>query len=58
MDTYADDLAKLVEELDLKNAIRVGHSRRHRADQHGFRHTFRAVTADIGGDFTHKGTET
>jgi non-heme chloroperoxidase len=26
MDTYADDLAKLVEKLDLKNAIHVGHS--------------------------------
>ena len=26
MDTYADDLAKLVKELDLKNAIHVGHS--------------------------------
>ena len=26
MDTYADDLAKRVKELDLKNAIHVGHS--------------------------------
>jgi non-heme chloroperoxidase len=26
MDTYADDLAKLVEALDLRNAIHVGHS--------------------------------
>src|ERR1700682_1349451 len=26
MDTYADDLAKLVETLDLKNALHVGHS--------------------------------
>jgi len=26
MDTYADDVAALVEELDLKNAIHVGHS--------------------------------
>jgi non-heme chloroperoxidase len=26
MDTYADDLAALVKELDLKNAIHVGHS--------------------------------
>ena len=26
MDTYADDLARLVETLDLKNAIHVGHS--------------------------------
>jgi non-heme chloroperoxidase len=26
LDTYADDLAKLVETLDLKNAIHVGHS--------------------------------
>ena len=26
MDTYADDLAELVETLDLKNAIHVGHS--------------------------------
>ena len=26
MDTYADDLAKLVKELDLKDAIHVGHS--------------------------------
>ncbi len=26
MNTYADDLAKLVEELDLKDAIHVGHS--------------------------------
>jgi non-heme chloroperoxidase len=25
MDTYADDLAALVEKLDLKNAIHVGH---------------------------------
>jgi non-heme chloroperoxidase len=26
MNTYADDLAQLVEKLDLKNAIHVGHS--------------------------------
>src|SRR5260370_40913191 len=26
MDTYADDLAELVEKLDLKDAIHVGHS--------------------------------
>src|SRR6266851_8110028 len=26
MDTYADDLAALVEKLDLKNAVHVGHS--------------------------------
>src|SRR5438046_8669800 len=26
MDTYADDLATLVETLDLKNALHVGHS--------------------------------
>ena len=26
MDTYADDLAQLVKELDLKNAVHVGHS--------------------------------
>jgi non-heme chloroperoxidase len=26
MDTYADDLAELVEKLDLKNAIHIGHS--------------------------------
>ena len=26
MDTYADDLAALVESLDLKDAIHVGHS--------------------------------
>jgi len=26
MDTYADDLAALVETLDLKNAIHIGHS--------------------------------
>ena len=26
MDTYADDLATLVEALDLRNAIHVGHS--------------------------------
>jgi non-heme chloroperoxidase len=26
MDTYADDLATLVEKLDLKKAIHVGHS--------------------------------
>jgi non-heme chloroperoxidase len=26
LDTYADDLAELVEKLDLKNAIHVGHS--------------------------------
>jgi pimeloyl-ACP methyl ester carboxylesterase len=26
MDTYADDLAALVEALDLKNAVHVGHS--------------------------------
>ena len=26
MDTYADDLAALVEKLDLKDAIHVGHS--------------------------------
>ncbi len=27
------------------------HQRRHRADQHGLGHTFRAVAADIAGDF-------
>ena len=58
MDTYADDLEKLVEELDLKNAIHVGHSTAAPRRQHGFRLTFRAVTVDIAGDFTHKGTET
>ena len=26
MDTYADDLAELVEKLDMKKAIHVGHS--------------------------------
>lgn len=26
MDTYSDDLAKLFEDLDLKNAIMIGHS--------------------------------
>ena len=26
LDTYADDLAELVQKLDLKNAIHVGHS--------------------------------
>src|SRR5258707_12182087 len=26
MDTYADDLAELVQKLDLKNAVHVGHS--------------------------------
>src|ERR1700690_1856966 len=26
MDTYADDMAALVEKLDLKNAIHIGHS--------------------------------
>ena len=26
MDTYADDLAELVEKLDLQDAIHVGHS--------------------------------
>ncbi len=26
MDTYADDLARLVEQLDLRNAIHIGHS--------------------------------
>ena len=26
MDTYADDLAELVKELDLKDAVHVGHS--------------------------------
>src|SRR5438132_677824 len=26
LDTYADDLATLVEKLDLKNAVHVGHS--------------------------------
>ena len=27
LDTYADDLAELVEKLDLKDAVHVGHSR-------------------------------
>ena len=26
MDTYADDLVTLIEKLDLKNAVHVGHS--------------------------------
>jgi non-heme chloroperoxidase len=26
MDTYADDMAQLVEKLDLKDAVHVGHS--------------------------------
>src|SRR3954470_14558861 len=26
MDTYADDLAKLIEELDLRDAVLIGHS--------------------------------
>ena len=33
MDTYADDLAELMEKLDLKDAIHVGHSDRRGCDE-------------------------
>jgi non-heme chloroperoxidase len=38
MDTYSDDLATLVEKLDLKNAIHVGHSPRHETRGQGCAH--------------------
>jgi non-heme chloroperoxidase len=48
MDTYADDLVKLVEALDLKNAIHVGHSTgggevARYIGRHGTKHVAKAV---------------
>lgn len=48
MDTYADDLAALVESLDLKNAIHVGHSTgggevAHYIGRHGTKRVAKAV---------------
>src|SRR5439155_6306645 len=48
MDTYADDLAKLVEALDLKDAIHVGHSTgggevARYIGRHGTKHVAKAV---------------
>src|SRR5436309_3048879 len=50
MDTYADDLAALVETLDLKDAIHVGHSTgggevAHYIGRHGTKRVARAVRA-------------
>jgi non-heme chloroperoxidase len=51
MDTYADDLASLVEALDLKNAIHVGHSTgggevAHYIGRHGTKRVAKAVLVD------------
>jgi non-heme chloroperoxidase len=51
MDTYADDLASLVEALDLKNAIHVGHSTGggevvHYIGRHGTKRVAKAVLVD------------
>jgi non-heme chloroperoxidase len=51
MDTYADDLATLVESLDLKNAIHVGHSTgggevAHYIGRHGTTRVAKAVLVD------------
>lgn len=57
MDTYADDLAALVEALDLKNAIHVGHStgggkvtRLHRPSRHQTRGQGGAHQRDTAAD--------
>src|SRR5674476_487348 len=50
MDTFADDLATLVETLDVKHAIHVGHSMGG-GDQHSLGHALRAVAGDIAGNF-------
>ena len=50
--------ADLVEHLDRQAAGiggRLQHQRRHRADQHGLGHAFRAVATDIAGDFAAAG---
>jgi non-heme chloroperoxidase len=51
MDTYADDLASLVEALDLKNAIHIGHSTgggevAHYIARHGSKRVAKAVLLD------------
>ena len=51
MDTYADDLATLTKELDLKNAIHVGHSTgggevAHYIGRHGSKRVAKAVLVD------------
>jgi len=51
MDTYADDLATLVETLDLKNVIHIGHSTgggevAHYIGRHGTRRVAKAVLVD------------
>src|SRR5258705_13130926 len=51
MDTYADDLATLTKELDLKNAIHVGHSTgggevAHYIGRHGTKRVAKAVLVD------------
>ena len=48
MDTYADDLAQLIDQLDLKRAILVGHSTgggeiTHFLGRHGSKHVAKAV---------------
>ena len=48
MDTYADDLAALVEKLDLQNAIPIGHSTgggevAHHLGRHGTKRVAKAV---------------
>ena len=51
MDTYADDLAALTKELDLKNAIHIGHSTgggevAHYIGRHGTKRVAKAVLVD------------
>jgi non-heme chloroperoxidase len=51
MDTYADDLAALVKELDLKDAIHIGHSTgggevAHYIGRHGTKRVAKAVLVD------------
>jgi non-heme chloroperoxidase len=49
MDTYADDLAALVEALDLKDAIHVGHSRYEARSESSFNQRGAAVLAKDRG---------
>ena len=54
----SDAGADLVERLDRQAAgigRRLQHQRRHRADQHGLGHAFRAVAADVASDFAAAG---
>jgi hypothetical protein len=48
VDTYADDLAALVESLDLKDAIHVGHSTVYPGLPHGMCSTHKdLINADL-----------